>query len=66
MLFGPALDVVRARPGLVEAWHAAGHEVHVWTVNTPQDAKLCASLGVDAVITDYPRQARAWLGSAQM
>jgi glycerophosphoryl diester phosphodiesterase len=33
----------------------------VWTVNTPQDASLCASLDVDAVITDYPRQVRAWL-----
>ena len=31
-----------------------GRELHVWTVNTPDDLQLCLDLGVKAVITDRP------------
>jgi glycerophosphoryl diester phosphodiesterase len=34
----------------------AGHQVHVWTVNEPEDVELCAELGVDAIITNRPKQ----------
>jgi glycerophosphoryl diester phosphodiesterase len=31
--------------------------VHVWTVNTEQDVRLCRDLGVDALISDHPELA---------
>jgi glycerophosphoryl diester phosphodiesterase len=52
---GPAIEILRAWPDAVRRWHRAGHEVHVWTVDDPNDFELCVSLGVDAVITNRPR-----------
>jgi len=49
---GPSIEIVRTDPSYVDRAHAAGHEVDVWVVNDPADVELCASLGVDAVITD--------------
>ena len=46
-----------AHPEYVEKVHAAGSGVHVWTVNNPVDIELCASLGVDAIISDKPAAA---------
>jgi glycerophosphoryl diester phosphodiesterase len=51
---GPSIEVVRAHPEYVARAHAAGHQVHVWTVNDEADIALCSALGVDAVITDKP------------
>jgi glycerophosphoryl diester phosphodiesterase len=36
--------------------------VHVWTVDRPEDVELCLRLGVDAIITNRPRQVREQLG----
>jgi glycerophosphoryl diester phosphodiesterase len=52
---GPSIRIVRNQPLYVERLKQAGHQVHVWTVNEPQDVDLCLSLGVDAVITNRPR-----------
>ena len=46
---GP-LRVVTQRT--VEAIHAAGREVHVWTVNDPADMTRLLDLGVDGIVTD--------------
>jgi glycerophosphoryl diester phosphodiesterase len=51
---GPSIDIVLAHPEYVERVQAKGNEVHVWTVNNEVDVELCASLGVDAIITDKP------------
>ena len=51
---GPSIEIIRAHPEYVAKAHAAGNAVHVWTVNTPADIELCASLDVDAIITDNP------------
>ncbi|MDX2647460.1 glycerophosphodiester phosphodiesterase [Streptomyces sp. NPDC001902] len=59
---GPGIRILRANPGYVERLHEAGHRVHVWTVNEPEDVELCVRLGVDAVITNRPRQVLAQLG----
>lgn len=36
----------------VAAFHAAGVEVHVWTVNEPDDMRRLVSWGVDGIVTD--------------
>lgn len=41
-------------PGFPEACHAAGLDLNVWTVNTAEEMRWCASYGVHAVITNYP------------
>lgn len=51
---GPGVSVIRSDPDFVADAHAAGKQVHVWTVNQPADMDLMRDLGVDAVITDHP------------
>ena len=36
----------------VDAFHAVGVEVHVWTVNEPFHMRRLVSLGVDGIVTD--------------
>ncbi|MFJ6631159.1 glycerophosphodiester phosphodiesterase [Streptomyces sp. NPDC091376] len=59
---GPGIRLVRNHPSYVERLHAAGHQVHVWTVNEPEDVDLCVGLGVEAIITNRPKQVLAQLG----
>ncbi|MBQ1118654.1 glycerophosphodiester phosphodiesterase [Streptomyces sp. A73] len=59
---GPSIRILRAHPEYVARAHRAGNEVHVWTVDEPEDVELCVRLGVDAIITNRPRQVRAQLG----
>ena len=51
---GPGVSIIRADPEFVAAAHAAGKEVHVWTVNRAEDMELARELGVDVIITDHP------------
>ncbi|WP_372498521.1 glycerophosphodiester phosphodiesterase [Yinghuangia soli] len=51
---GPSIEIVRAHPRFVARLHRAGHRVHVWTVDKPEDVDLCLKLGVDAIITNRP------------
>ncbi|MBR7828611.1 glycerophosphodiester phosphodiesterase [Actinospica sp. MGRD01-02] len=60
---GPSIEILRTRPDSVARWHKAGCEVHVWTVDEPDDFELCLSLGVDAVITNRPRAMRSALSA---
>ncbi|WP_432095240.1 glycerophosphodiester phosphodiesterase [Streptomyces sp. bgisy100] len=59
---GPGIDLVRSRPELVSRLRAAGHRVHVWTVDEPEDVELCLRLGVEALITNRPRQVLEQIG----
>jgi len=59
---GPSIRIVRNHPGYIERLKRAGHRVHVWTVNEPEDVDLCVELGVDAIITNRPRAVLDRLG----
>ncbi|MFI9245730.1 glycerophosphodiester phosphodiesterase [Streptomyces sp. NPDC053086] len=59
---GPSIRIVRNHPSYVERLKRAGHQVHVWTVNEPEDVDLCLELGIDAIITNRPRAVLQQLG----
>jgi glycerophosphoryl diester phosphodiesterase len=59
---GPGIALIRADPDYVADAHAAGKEVHVWTVNNKADMDLVRDLGVDVIITDHPDQLFRRLG----
>ena len=39
-------------PRFIDYAHAAGVEVHVWTVNEAADMRRLVALGVDGIVTD--------------
>lgn len=51
------VDAVRMR-----GWRAADRAVHTWTVDDAAELRCLAALGVDAVITNRPSDARRSLG----
>ena len=61
---GPSIAIIRADPDFVAAAHAAGKQVHVWTVNREADMQLAHDLGVDVIITDHPGDLLRRLGRA--
>jgi glycerophosphoryl diester phosphodiesterase len=42
----------------VAAAHARGLQVHVWTVDTPEEVTALLDLGVDGIMTDRPAMLR--------
>ena len=61
-IVGPGISELREHPKLGRSITRSGHDIHVWTVNTPDDLQLCVSLGVKAVISDRPAYMRELLG----
>ncbi|WP_416960735.1 glycerophosphodiester phosphodiesterase [Streptomyces sp. Agncl-13] len=59
---GPSIRIVRNHPAYIERLKSAGHQVHVWTVNEPEDVDLCVDLGIDAIITNRPGAVLSQLG----
>jgi glycerophosphoryl diester phosphodiesterase len=59
---GPALQIIKNNPDFVKQQKNKGRRVFVWTVNDPNDVKLCADAGVDLIMSDNPAQARKVLG----
>ncbi|HEX3823771.1 MAG TPA: glycerophosphodiester phosphodiesterase family protein [Mycobacteriales bacterium] len=58
---GPSVEAVRAFPSYVGRAHARGHEVHVWTVDKPDDVDAMVELDVDVLITNEPAAVLAQL-----
>ncbi len=53
---GPDLAILESHPEYVRKVHALGGRVHVWTVDEVEDIDMVLALGVDAVISNRPRQ----------
>lgn len=53
-IVGPGIEELTDHPRLGRRLTRAGHDLHVWTVNTEAQLDLCLQLGVKAVITDRP------------
>lgn len=58
----PGYRALGGGKGFVEACHADGLRVHVWTVDAPHAVRGMARAGVDAVITNCPDRALRALG----
>ncbi|MGZ4449829.1 MAG: glycerophosphodiester phosphodiesterase [Nocardioides sp.] len=63
-IVGPGIEELTDHPKLGRRITKAGHDLHVWTVNTPEQLQLCLDLGVTAVITDRPGYVLDLLGPA--
>ena len=61
-LVGPGMELVREHPKVATKIGRSGHGVHVWTVNSEADLRLCQEIGVKAVITDRPAYLLELLG----
>jgi glycerophosphoryl diester phosphodiesterase len=47
---GP-LEIVT--PSFLNAAHVLGKQVHVWTINAPDEMHRLLDLGVDGIVTDH-------------
>ena len=59
---GPGVQQLRTEPEFVARMHDRGVQVHVWTVDTPEDLQFCIEADVDAVITNRSADILAILG----
>ncbi len=63
-VLAPSADVIAARPDLISAAHAAGLEVHTWTVDDPAEMTRLIDAGVDGFFTNDPATGRAVVDQA--
>ncbi len=61
-IVGPGILELQEHPGLGRRILDSGRDLHVWTVNTPDELQLCLDLGVKAVISDRPAYMLELLG----
>ena len=55
---GPGINELREEPIRGQRIKELGRSLNVWTVDDDADIKLCASIGVDILITNKPAHAR--------
>jgi glycerophosphoryl diester phosphodiesterase len=56
-----SINAARATSRMVRRLHRRGRAVHVWTVNDFNNILSMIEVGVDNIITDYPREVRQYL-----
>ena len=56
-----SINAARATSRMVRRLHRSGRAVHVWTVNDFNNIISMIEVGVDNIITDYPREVRQYL-----
>jgi len=54
-------DIELVTAASVGAAHAAGVEMHVWTINDPAEIHRLLDLGVDGIVSDFPARVRTAL-----
>jgi glycerophosphoryl diester phosphodiesterase len=59
---GPGVERLRKNPDYIARLKEQGHDVHVWTVDAPEDVQFCVDHGVDAIISNRPRAVLDLLG----
>ncbi|MDP3857237.1 MAG: glycerophosphodiester phosphodiesterase family protein [Stagnimonas sp.] len=62
--FAPNSAAILLDPTSVQRFHAAGHDVHAWTVNDSQQMSLLLQLGVDGIFSNNTDLLRAAIDSA--
>ena len=60
---GPGISFLRNNLALAQRIKESGRKLNVWTVDEPEDIKLCKHIGVDNLITNRPGYAREILQS---
>ncbi len=58
-----ALGLDTVSPARIRAFHAAGVEVHVWTINDETEMRRLFALGVDGIVTDRADRAVQVVGA---
>ncbi|MBQ6342621.1 MAG: glycerophosphodiester phosphodiesterase [Anaerolineaceae bacterium] len=53
-------------PGLIRREQQCGRKVRAWTVNDPKDIRNLSDMGVDAIFTDDPLNAREFYASEKL
>lgn len=59
---GVSVEMLRDERWYLDRVHEAGNAIHVWTVDEPDDVQRCLDAGVEAIITNRPRQVLTQLG----
>lgn len=63
-IIGPRLELIQAKPKILERAKRSGRQAYVWTLNTPAEIRYAVDVGADALITDDPAMALRTLGRA--
>jgi glycerophosphoryl diester phosphodiesterase len=58
---GPDVELLQEHPRYIERLRARGRELHVWTVDTQEQVRLCIEAGVEVIITNRPFEVRRQL-----
>jgi glycerophosphoryl diester phosphodiesterase len=61
-IFAININLLKQNPNIGSKIKKNGGKLYIWTVNDQDDLIFCEKIGADAVITDYPTQARKVLG----
>jgi glycerophosphoryl diester phosphodiesterase len=64
-VMAPNAAFLAGQPGFVANSHAAGQDVHTWTVDDPAQIQQLVDLGVDGIFTNRPGVAREIVDRAQ-